>query len=141
MCNSYLLVLKMDRKLLVGQCTLVWTTLTIFSYPIRVVLSSTYRCAECLNDISWFIIFYIFNKINDIQYWLQICITTSTSGGLEQILPWLFYHKVIGVSNFFLFVEGKAASPGVAKVLQSIPVSSRLVLLLSLICYKVCGFQ
>lgn len=51
----------------------------------------------------------------------KICITTSTSGGLEQILPWLFYHKVIGVSNFFLFVEGKAASPGVAKVLQSIP--------------------
>jgi hypothetical protein len=54
---------------------------------------------------------------------LQICITTSTSAGLEQILPWMFYHKVIGVSSFFLFVEGKAASPDVVKVLESIPVS------------------
>lgn len=54
---------------------------------------------------------------------LQICVTTSTSAGLEQILPWMFYHKVIGVTNFFLFVEGKAASPEVSKVLESIPVS------------------
>ncbi|CAA3014466.1 glycosyltransferase-like KOBITO 1 [Olea europaea subsp. europaea] len=51
----------------------------------------------------------------------KICITTSTSAGLEQILPWMFYHKVIGVSTFFLFVEGKAASPAVSKVLESIP--------------------
>ncbi|KAL0397607.1 UNVERIFIED_CONTAM: Glycosyltransferase-like KOBITO 1 [Sesamum calycinum] len=51
----------------------------------------------------------------------KICITTSTSASLEQILPWMFYHKVIGVSNFFLFVEGKAASPAVSKVLESIP--------------------
>ncbi|XP_022883632.1 glycosyltransferase-like KOBITO 1 [Olea europaea var. sylvestris] len=54
-------------------------------------------------------------------YYVQICITTSTSAGLEQILPWMFYHKVIGVSTFFLFVEGKAASPAVSKVLESIP--------------------
>jgi hypothetical protein len=53
----------------------------------------------------------------------QICITTSTSAGLEQTLPWIFYHKVIGVSTFFLFVEGKAASANVSKVLESIPVS------------------
>ncbi|GJU71636.1 hypothetical protein Tco_1263041 [Tanacetum coccineum] len=45
----------------------------------------------------------------------------STSAGLEQILPWIYYHKVIGVSNFFLFVEGKAATPVVSKVLESIP--------------------
>ncbi|XP_022935382.1 glycosyltransferase-like At2g41451 [Cucurbita moschata] len=51
----------------------------------------------------------------------KICITTSTSAGLEQTLPWIFFHKVIGVSNFFLFVEGKAASPNVSKVLESIP--------------------
>ncbi|KAK4285431.1 hypothetical protein QN277_002128 [Acacia crassicarpa] len=51
----------------------------------------------------------------------KICITTSTSAGLDQILPWMFYHKVMGVSNFFLFVEGKAASPEVSKVLESIP--------------------
>ncbi|CAN1316513.1 Glycosyltransferase-like KOBITO 1, partial [Linum perenne] len=51
----------------------------------------------------------------------KICVTTSTSAGLSQILPWMFYHKVIGVSTFYLFVEGKAASPGVSKVLESIP--------------------
>ncbi|OAY36186.1 hypothetical protein MANES_11G002200v8 [Manihot esculenta] len=51
----------------------------------------------------------------------KICITTSTSAGLDQILPWMFYHKVIGVTTFFLFVEGKAASPSVSKVLESIP--------------------
>ncbi|PON51203.1 Glycosyltransferase-like KOBITO [Trema orientale] len=51
----------------------------------------------------------------------KICITTSTSASLEQILPWMFYHKVLGVSTFFLFVEGKAASPDVSKVLESIP--------------------
>ncbi|ESR52142.1 hypothetical protein CICLE_v100311592mg, partial [Citrus x clementina] len=50
-----------------------------------------------------------------------ICITTSTSASLDQILPWMFYHKVIGVTTFFLFVEGKAASPEVSKVLESIP--------------------
>ncbi|KAL6124964.1 hypothetical protein ACLB2K_077472 [Fragaria x ananassa] len=51
----------------------------------------------------------------------KILITTSTSAGLDQILPWMFYHKVIGVSTFYLFVEGKAASPEVSKVLESIP--------------------
>ncbi|XP_044504739.1 glycosyltransferase-like At3g57200 [Mangifera indica] len=51
----------------------------------------------------------------------KICITSSTSAGLEQTLPWIFYHKVIGVSNFFLFVEGKAASANVSKILESIP--------------------
>ncbi|KAL8496134.1 hypothetical protein ACS0TY_020012 [Phlomoides rotata] len=51
----------------------------------------------------------------------KICITTSTSASLEQILPWMFYHKIIGVSTFFLFVEGKAATPAVSKVLESIP--------------------
>lgn len=65
------------------------------------------------------IIFYFFS--------CQICITTSTSAGLEQILPWIFYHKVIGVSSFFLFVEGKAASPNVSKVLVTVPVSLDLL--------------
>ncbi|CAA6672992.1 unnamed protein product [Spirodela intermedia] len=51
----------------------------------------------------------------------KICITTSTSAGLEQILPWIFYHKVIGVTTFFLFVEGKAAKPNITAVLESIP--------------------
>ncbi|KAL4178653.1 hypothetical protein AMTRI_Chr13g83360 [Amborella trichopoda] len=51
----------------------------------------------------------------------KICITTSTSAGLDQILPWIFYHKVIGVTSFFLFVEGKAASSNVSAVLESLP--------------------
>ncbi|CAL0326619.1 unnamed protein product [Lupinus luteus] len=51
----------------------------------------------------------------------KVCITTTTAGGLEQILPWIFYHKVIGVSDFLLFVEGKAASANVSRVLESIP--------------------
>lgn len=33
----------------------------------------------------------------------------------------MFYHKIIGVTTFFLFVEGKAASPNVTNVLKSIP--------------------
>ncbi|KAH7299236.1 hypothetical protein KP509_24G001800 [Ceratopteris richardii] len=51
----------------------------------------------------------------------KICASTSTSAGLDQILPWLFYHQVIGVTNFFLFVEGKAASPNVSAILSNIP--------------------
>nr|GMD42983.1 glycosyltransferase-like At2g41451 [Ipomoea batatas] len=51
----------------------------------------------------------------------KICITTSTSAGLEQTLPWIFYHKVMGITTFFMFVEGKAASPHVSNVLESIP--------------------
>jgi hypothetical protein len=51
-------------------------------------------------------------------------VQTSTSAGLDQILPWLFYHKVVGVAHFLLFVEGRAAKPGVAGVLESIPVRS-----------------
>ncbi|KAG2287884.1 hypothetical protein Bca52824_047488 [Brassica carinata] len=49
-----------------------------------------------------------------------ICITTSTTG-LDQILPWMFYHKVLRVSTFFLFVEGKATTPTISKVPESIP--------------------
>eukprot|EP00246_Nothoceros_aenigmaticus_P012569 TRINITY_DN3966_c0_g2_i2.p1 TRINITY_DN3966_c0_g2~~TRINITY_DN3966_c0_g2_i2.p1 ORF type:complete len:326 (-),score=53.61 TRINITY_DN3966_c0_g2_i2:599-1576(-) len=50
----------------------------------------------------------------------KICICTSTSAGLDQILPWLFYHKVLGVTNFFLFVEGKAASARSSSILDNI---------------------
>ncbi|XP_057533060.1 glycosyltransferase-like KOBITO 1 [Amaranthus tricolor] len=51
----------------------------------------------------------------------KISITGTTSAGVEDILAWIFYHKVVGVTNFFLFVEGKAASPTVSKLLDSIP--------------------
>jgi hypothetical protein len=57
----------------------------------------------------------------------KVCVQTSTSAGLEQILPWLFYHKVVGVAQFLLFVEGKAAKPNVAGVLESIPVSRKIL--------------
>ena len=49
-------------------------------------------------------------------------VQTSTFAGLEQILPWLFYHKVVGVAHFLLFVEGRAAKPHITGVLESIPV-------------------
>ncbi|KAL2926215.1 Glycosyltransferase-like KOBITO 1 [Bienertia sinuspersici] len=55
----------------------------------------------------------------------KIAITTSTSASLEQILPWMFFHKVIGVTTFYLFVEGKAASPKVSRVLESIPLEEK----------------
>eukprot|EP00897_Mesotaenium_endlicherianum_P002888 jgi/Mesen1/2627/ME000166S01755 len=51
----------------------------------------------------------------------KVCITTTTAASLDQILPWLFYHQIIGVSTFFLFVEGAAASPNSTAVLRSIP--------------------
>lgn len=53
---------------------------------------------------------------------MQISIVSTTSASLEQILPWLFYHKVIGVTQFLLFVEGKAAKSHSSAVLESIPV-------------------
>ncbi|XP_010556255.1 PREDICTED: glycosyltransferase-like KOBITO 1 [Tarenaya hassleriana] len=56
----------------------------------------------------------------DANFKPKICITTSTSAGLDQILPWMFYHKVLGVSTFYLFVEGRAATPSVSRVLESI---------------------
>ncbi|GJZ68193.1 hypothetical protein Tco_0631433 [Tanacetum coccineum] len=56
-----------------------------------------------------------------IEALVTICITISTSAGLEQILPWISYHKVIGVSNFFLFVEGKAVTLVNLLVLKSFP--------------------
>ncbi|GJU65310.1 hypothetical protein Tco_1247145 [Tanacetum coccineum] len=62
---------------------------------------------------------------------VKICITISTSAGLEQILPWISYHKVIGVSNFFLFVEGKAVTLVISIVLKSFPGSNALTLICS----------
>lgn len=52
----------------------------------------------------------------------KIAITSSTSAGLEQILPWLYYHRVVGVTHFFLFVEGQAASLNSTSTLEAIPV-------------------
>ncbi|XP_043693645.1 glycosyltransferase-like At2g41451 [Telopea speciosissima] len=94
------------------------------SAPEEVVRSSSSSdCVELLGRSSSPTFPYYrdwkFNYNDDLKP--KICITTSTSAGLEQILPWIFYHKVLGVSTFFLFVEGKAASPIVSNVLESIP--------------------
>ncbi|KAG5583549.1 hypothetical protein H5410_054176 [Solanum commersonii] len=92
------------------------------SKPVRLSSSSS-GCADILGQSRTASFPYFrdwkFNFGSDLRP--KISITTSTSAGLEQILPWMFYHKVIGVTNFFLFVEGKAASPNVSKVLKSIP--------------------
>ncbi|KAF8376818.1 hypothetical protein HHK36_031505 [Tetracentron sinense] len=93
------------------------------SPPTNLAHSSTSDCAELLGRSSSPSFPYYrdwkFDYESDLKP--KICITTSTSAGLEQILPWIFYHKVIGVTTFFLFVEGKAASPTVSKILESIP--------------------
>ncbi|KAF2915034.1 glycosyltransferase-like At2g41451 isoform X1 [Oryza sativa Japonica Group] len=62
-----------------------------------------------------------FDSDSDAALHPKVCVQTSTSAGLDQILPWLFYHKVVGVAQFLLFVEGRAAKPQVAGVLESIP--------------------
>ncbi|KAI3760695.1 hypothetical protein L1987_51093 [Smallanthus sonchifolius] len=89
----------------------------------RITRKSSSSCAEILGQSRSVSFPYFrdwkFNYPADLKP--KICITTSTSAGLQQILPWIFYHKVIGVSSFFLFVEGKAAFPAVSKVLESIP--------------------
>lgn len=51
----------------------------------------------------------------------KLCITTTTAAGLDQILPWIFYHKTIGIDIFLLFVEGNAASENSTSVLEAIP--------------------
>ncbi|KAG0491079.1 hypothetical protein HPP92_007942 [Vanilla planifolia] len=80
-------------------------------------------CAEILGGSSSSLFPYYHGwKFNlEANHPPKICITSSTSAGLEQILPWLFYHKVIGVTMFLLFVEGKASKPSVSAVLESIP--------------------
>nr|XP_009785409.1 PREDICTED: uncharacterized protein LOC104233677 isoform X1 [Nicotiana sylvestris]XP_016450599.1 PREDICTED: glycosyltransferase-like At2g41451 isoform X1 [Nicotiana tabacum] len=96
------------------------------SKPVRLSDSSSSGCEDILGQsrMPSFPYFkdwkFNFGSSSGSDLKPKISITTSTSAGLEQILPWLFYHKVIGVTNFFLFVEGKAASPNVSKVLESI---------------------
>ncbi|XP_073127585.1 glycosyltransferase-like At2g41451 [Henckelia pumila] len=68
-------------------------------YELLIILSSS-RCYQSVNLLN------------------MTCIMTSTSASLEQILPWMFYHKVIGVSNFLLFVKGRASSSHVSNVLE-----------------------
>ncbi|KAK3248691.1 hypothetical protein CYMTET_41853 [Cymbomonas tetramitiformis] len=51
----------------------------------------------------------------------KLAIATTTGDGLNVILPWLAYHRMIGIERFFLFVERFAASDEVAAVLRRQP--------------------
>ncbi|XP_062230558.1 glycosyltransferase-like KOBITO 1 [Phragmites australis] len=85
--------------------------------------SSAADCAEILGRSSsshGISLYHGWSFDSEVAITPKICITGSTSAGLHQILPWLYYHKVIGVSHFILFVEGVAAKPAVTSVLESI---------------------
>lgn len=99
------------------------SAVSTFSTVSRSPSYSTSDCVEILGRHSSGSLTYHqgWNYDSDPNLRPRICVTTSTSAGLEQILPWLYYHKVIGVSKFFLFVEGAAAKPNVSAVLESIP--------------------
>ena len=43
---------------------------------------------------------------------LRVMISTTTADSLGKILDWVDYHKLVGVDDFFVFVEGRAAAPG-----------------------------
>ncbi|KAL4587466.1 hypothetical protein LXL04_000337 [Taraxacum kok-saghyz] len=114
----------------ISDPTIRWSPINRLDFPgmdsttsSKVPTHSSSSCADILGQSRSIAFPYFrdwkFNYESDLKP--KICITSSTSAGLEQILPWIFYHKVIGVTNFFLFVEGKSASPGVSKVLESIP--------------------
>ncbi|KAI3788257.1 hypothetical protein L2E82_01017 [Cichorium intybus] len=114
----------------ISDPTIRWSSLNRLDFPgmdtttsSKVTTRTSSSCADILGQSRSISFPYFrdwkFNYESDLKP--KICITSSTSAGLEQILPWIFYHKVIGVTNFFLFVEGKAASPGVSKILESIP--------------------
>jgi hypothetical protein len=45
----------------------------------------------------------------------------TTSETLEQIRHWLWYHRAIGVTSFYLFVDGAAARPETAAALRAEP--------------------
>ena len=50
-------------------------------------------------------------------------------------MPWILFHKVLGISHFFLFVEGQAAKPKNAAILQSMevgPLADKMSLTLSI---------
>jgi hypothetical protein len=52
---------------------------------------------------------------------LRVMISTTTADSLGKIIDWVDYHKLIGVDDFFIFVEGKAAAPEVVEALHEIP--------------------
>ncbi|KAK9069242.1 hypothetical protein SSX86_013358 [Deinandra increscens subsp. villosa] len=115
----------------IGDPTIRWSELDRFDFPgmdttassSKVTIRTSPSCVDALGQSRSVTFPYFrdwkFDYESDLKP--KICITSSTSAGLEQLLPWIYYHKVIGVTNFFLFVEGHAATPHVSKVLESIP--------------------
>ncbi len=52
---------------------------------------------------------------------LQLAFVGMTSESYEQIRVWLQYHQSVGVSLFYLFVDGQAARPEVQAQLTLLP--------------------
>ena len=50
---------------------------------------------------------------------LRVMISTTTADSLGKILDWVDYHKLVGVDDFFVFVEGRAAAPEVVEALRA----------------------
>ena len=46
----------------------------------------------------------------------------TTTASVETLVPWILFHRTLGVAAFFLFVEGEAAKPHSRATLQSIDV-------------------
>lgn len=49
---------------------------------------------------------------------VQIAFVSTTSEGYPQTRKWVNYHRVIGVTHFYLFVDGQAARPEVLVLLS-----------------------
>jgi hypothetical protein len=52
---------------------------------------------------------------------LQIAFTVTTAESVSQIRIWLAYHRALGVSLFYLFVDGQANLPGAIAALRNEP--------------------
>eukprot|EP00898_Chlorokybus_atmophyticus_P009170 jgi/Chlat1/9254/Chrsp99S08526 len=46
-------------------------------------------------------------------------ISTTTAAGAEQVVPWVHYHRGLGVSHFFIFGSGKAMLPEHADLIEA----------------------
>ncbi|KAL3695550.1 hypothetical protein R1sor_009626 [Riccia sorocarpa] len=51
----------------------------------------------------------------------KISVATTTSADLNVLLPWIFYHRLLGVEIFYIFVEGELQLPENHFILKSIP--------------------
>ena len=58
---------------------------------------------------------------NLLLFLLQLAFVGMTSESYDQIRVWLQYHQTLGVSLFYLFVDGQAARPEVQAQLLLLP--------------------